>query len=39
MLVLILVLLVFPSNYIFIVVMPTNYIAWAHVLDSAIQGS
>ena len=39
MLVLVLVLLVFPLNYICIVVMPTNYIAWAHAFDSAIQGS
>lgn len=32
----ILVLLVFPLNYIFIVVEPANYIAWAHAFDSAI---
>lgn len=32
----ILVLLVFPLNYIFIVVMPANYIAWADAFDSAM---
>lgn len=35
----ILVLLVFPFNYIFIVVVPANYTAWAHAFDSAIWGS
>lgn len=39
MLVQILVQLVFPLNYIFIVVVPANYIAWAHAFDSAVQGS
>lgn len=32
----ILVLLVFPLNYIFVVVMPANYTAWAHAFESAI---
>lgn len=32
----ILVLLVFPLNYVFIVVMPANYTACAHAFDSAI---
>lgn len=32
----VLVLLVFPFNYIFIAVVPANYTAWAHAFDSAI---
>lgn len=32
----ILVLLVFPLNYIFIVVVLANYTAWARAFDSAI---
>lgn len=35
----ILALLVFPLNYIFIVVVPANYTARAHAFDSAIQSS
>lgn len=35
----VLVLLVFPFNYSFIVVVPANYTAWAHAFDSAIWGS
>lgn len=39
MLICILVLLVFPLNYIFIVVMPANYIAQTYAFDSAIEVS
>lgn len=34
-----LALLVFSLNYIFIVVRPVNYTAWAYAFDSAIWGS